>query len=223
MIRRIRGSDGTQSRRHQDLVDFILATGIGTDARVLDVGCGSGQLAKLMRDSGFREIHGADWNAPESVSPDSLASYKQIDLNEALLEDHIDSKFDLIVCSDTLEHLERPARVLRSMQHLLKDTGSIYVTIPNCASLFQRISWLLTGNSFRYRTEKPGEFGHIALLPSQVLKTLLNRAGLECVETGKGYAAIAGFITAKGVKLSHFWSYACYYHLKPARKALGVA
>ena len=35
----------------------------------------------------------------------------------------IDSKFDLIVCSDTLEHLERPARVLRSMRHLLKDFG----------------------------------------------------------------------------------------------------
>lgn len=218
MIRRIKGSNGTQSRRHQDLVDFIRTTGVGSNAKVLDVGCGSGQLAKLMRNSGFGDIHGADWNAPASVVLESFSSYKQIDLNEELLEDHIESKFDLIVCSDTLEHLERPARVLRSMQHLLKESGSIYVTIPNCANLFQRISWLLTGNSFRYRTEKPGEFGHISLFPSHVMTTLLNRAGLECVDKGKGYAAIAGFITTNGIKLSDFWSYACYYQLKPARK-----
>ena len=108
--------------------------------------------------------------------PEVLASYKQVDLNEEILEDRIDAKFDLIVCSDTLEHLERPARVLRSMRHLLEDFGSIYVTIPNCANVFQRISWLLTGNSFRYRTEKPGEFGHISLFPSQVMTTLFEQS-----------------------------------------------
>ena len=174
-----------------------------------------------MKESGFHDIHGADWNAPASVLPNVLASYKQVDLNEEMLEDQIDTKFDLIICSDTLEHLERPARVLRSMRHLLKDSGSIYVTIPNCANVFQRVSWLFTGNSFRYRTETPGEFGHISLLPSQVMTTLLNRAGLECVRKGTGFAAMAGFITNKGFNLSDFWSYTCYLELKSARRGSG--
>lgn len=188
---------------------------------ILDIGCGPGQLAKLMRESGFHKIHGADWNVPASVLPDVLSSYTQVDLNEEILEDRVDAKFDLIICSDTLEHLERPARVLRSMRQLLKDSGSIYVTIPNCANVFQRVSWLFTGNSFRYRTENPGEFGHISLFPSQVMTTLLTRAGLECIRKGTGFAAMAGFITNKGIKLSDFWSYAIYYELKPTRGGAG--
>ncbi|HEY9714252.1 MAG TPA: class I SAM-dependent methyltransferase [Chroococcales cyanobacterium] len=217
MIGRIKGNQNNspQIRRHQDLVDFIKEADVNFDARVLDVGCGSGGLARLMQTSGFRDIHGVDWSDPAVVAQDALSSYRQMDLNEQVLEETIDSKFDLIVCSETLEHLERPAKVLRSMRRLLNDTGSIYVTVPNCANLFQRISWLTTGNSYRYRTERPGEFGHISLFPSNVMTTLLNRAGLKCVREGKGYAAVAGFITDKGIKLGNLWSYASYYQLKP--------
>jgi 2-polyprenyl-6-hydroxyphenyl methylase/3-demethylubiquinone-9 3-methyltransferase len=185
--------------------------------RILDLGCGTGQLASLMRSAGFQDIDGVDWTDPASVAPGILSSYRQVDLNEHALEDQIDGKYDLIVCSETLEHLERPAKVLRTMRQLLNDTGSIYITLPNCANILQRISWLLTGNSYRYRTEKPGEFGHISLFPSQVLTSLLNRAGLECVGKGRGYAAVAGFITDKGIKLGDLWSYVCYYQLKPVR------
>jgi 2-polyprenyl-3-methyl-5-hydroxy-6-metoxy-1,4-benzoquinol methylase len=218
MIRRIKGNrdNSPQARRHQDLVDFIKEVDVNPDAKILDVGCGLGGLAKLMRMSGFRDVHGVDWTDPAAVAQDALSSYRQMDLNEQVLEEAIDSKFDLIVCSETLEHLERPAKVLRSMRHLLNDTGSIYVTVPNCANLFQRISWLATGNSYRYRTEKPGEFGHISLFPSNVMTTLLNRAELKCVRKGKGYAAAGGFITGKGVKLGDLWSYASYYQLKVA-------
>lgn len=218
MFTRLKGSDGngTQTRRHLDLIDFIKEGGINPNCRVLDLGCGTGGLSKLMREAGFLEIHGVDWTEPASVQPGVLTSYKQVDLNEQVLEDQIEGKFDLIVCSDTLEHLERPAKVLRSMRRLLDDSGLIYVSVPNCANILQRISWLLTGNSYRYRTERPGEFGHISLFPSQVLTSLLNRAGLQCVKKGRGYAAAAGYITNRGIKLSDFWSYASYYQLRPA-------
>lgn len=222
MISRIKTADGSpdnspQFRRHQDLVDFVKEANPGFDRRVLDVGCGKGHFARLMKSSGFNEIHGIDWTEPAAVLPDVLSSYKQIDLNDQTLEDEIDSKFDIIVCLDTLEHLERPAKVLRSMSRLLNDSGSIYVTIPNCANIFQRFAWLMTGNSFRYRTEKASEFGHISLFPSAVMTSLLNRAGLKCVRRGKGFAALAGFITNKGLKFGDFWSYANYYEFKRSR------
>lgn len=220
MFGRIKRPDGSkesspQFRRHQDLIDFMLEAKPGFGAKVLDVGCGTGQFAKLMKSSGFSDIHGVDWTDPAAVIPDVLSSYKRIDLNDQVLEDEVDSKFDIIVCLDTLEHLERPAKVIRSMRRMLKDSGSIYVTVPNCANIFQRLSWLATGNSFRYRTEKPAEFGHISLFPSAVMTSLLNRAGLKCVRRGRGFIALAGFITNKGLKFSDFWSYANYYELKP--------
>ena len=222
MISRIKIADGSQKnspqfRRHHDLVEFIKEAKSGFSGRVLDIGCGTGRFAKLMTSAGFNEIHGVDWTNPAAVIPDALTSYKQMDLNEQTLEDEINSKFDIIVCLDTLEHLERPAKVLRSMRRLLNDSGSIYVTIPNCANVFQRFSWLMTGNSFRYRTEKPGEFGHISLFPSAVMTSLLNRAELQCVRKGKGFVALAGFITDRGLKFSDLWSYANYYEFKPLR------
>ncbi len=76
------------------------------------------------------------------------------------------------------------------------------------------MSWLLTGNGYRYRTERPGEFGHISLFPSSVMQSLINRAGLKQVRK-KGYIAAAGFITSKGMKFSDFRSYSSYYHFKP--------
>lgn len=219
MISRIKRPDGSkdnspQFRRHQDLIDFMIEGKPAFGAKVLDVGCGTGQFAKLMRSSGFSDIHGVDWTDPAAVIPDVLSSYKRVDLNDQVLEEEVDSKFDIIVCLDTLEHLERPAKVIRSMRRLLEDSGSIYVTVPNCANVFQRLSWLATGNSFRYRTEKPDEFGHISLFPSAVMTSLLNRAGLKCVRRGKGFIALAGFITNKGLKFSDFWSYANYYEFK---------
>ncbi|MCP1764434.1 class I SAM-dependent methyltransferase [Bradyrhizobium japonicum] len=217
MIERIKSSPNAfpQLRRHQDLVEFIREEQPGFVGKVLDVGCGPGYLAKLMREAGFPEVHGVDWGGPSSLIPNSVSSYQQVDLNEQRLEEVVASKFDLIVCSDTLEHLERPAKVIRSMRELLTDTGSLYVTVPNCTNIFQRVSWLLTGNSYRYRTERPGEFGHISLFPSSVMQSLINRAGLKQVRKGKGYIAAAGFITSKGMKFSDFWSYSSYYHFKP--------
>lgn len=219
MIERIKSSPNAfpQRRRHQDLIEFIREEKSGLVGKVLDVGCGPGYLAKLMKEAGFPEIHGVDWGTPSSVIPNSLASYQQVDLNEQRLEEVVHSKFDLIVCSDTLEHLECPAKVIRSMRQLLTDTGSLYVTVPNCANIFQRVSWLLTGNSYRYRTERHGEFGHISLFPSSVMNSLINRAGLRQVRKGKGYIAAAGFITSKGMKFSDFWSYSSYYHFQPVR------
>jgi 2-polyprenyl-6-hydroxyphenyl methylase/3-demethylubiquinone-9 3-methyltransferase len=78
------------------------------------------------------------------------------------------------------------------------------------------VSWLVTGNSYRYRTERSGEFGHISLFPSAVLQSLLNRAGLKCTGKGKGYVAVGGFITSRGMKFNDLWSYVSYYQLKLA-------
>ena len=130
MISRIKSSDGSkenspQIRRHHDLIDFIKEAQPGFSGKVLDVGCGTGQFARLMKSSGFSEIHGVDWTDPAAIIPDVLSSYRRVDLNEQTLEDEINSKFDIIVCLDTLEHLERPAKVIRSMRRLLNDSGSI--------------------------------------------------------------------------------------------------
>jgi len=40
-------------------------------------------------------------------------------------------KFNIIVCSEVLEHLRNPSEFLNSMKKMLKPNGIIIITIPN--------------------------------------------------------------------------------------------
>lgn len=44
-----------------------------------------------------------------------------------------DTKYDYIILADVLEHLEQPEQVLSYCKELLKDNGSIYISLPNIA------------------------------------------------------------------------------------------
>ena len=220
MLHRVEGNSedagrySPQTRRHADLVDFICEAWTDRSVPVLDVGCGAGLLARRLKDAGFSQVSGTDWMSADAVPDrDALVDYRRIDLNEDSLERHFDRQFPVIVSSDVLEHLERPAAVLRSMARLLAPNGRLYVTLPNVGNIVQRLCWLVTGNSNRYRTERPGEYGHISLFPTHVLKTLLNRAALTMVREGRGYAALGGYITVPGLKFGPWLSYARYYEI----------
>lgn len=43
------------------------------------------------------------------------------------LEDNV---FDYIICSEVLEHISQPEKVLKEMQRVLKKGGSIYICVP---------------------------------------------------------------------------------------------
>lgn len=223
LIARVRGAKAgsphlnPQSRRHIDLIRMIRSLGnVAADARILDVGCGTGGLAQKLRQAGFTRIWGADWLAPEILAehaPGVFESYRRVDLNEAGLKDFESGAYDCVVCSDVLEHLERPAFMLRELARVTRPGGCIYVTLPNAFNYLERLLLLLTGNSKRYRTESPGEYGHISLFPSNVLTSLLNRAGLKVLAEGRGFAAVSNFVVLPGTNFGPSLSYCRYYCL----------
>lgn len=51
--------------------------------------------------------------------------------------------FDLIICTEVLEHLLWPQQLLKEAHRVLSHDGKIIVSIPNIASLSYRIGWLL--------------------------------------------------------------------------------
>lgn len=114
------------------------------DANVLDVGCGSGALLKLMADFGPKRwrLFGNDFN------PDALESVERLGIQTIpgrFEEIDIDLRFDLIVLNQTIEHLDQPARVIRKAAELLKPGGILFVETPCTegidAKLFRRRYW----------------------------------------------------------------------------------
>ena len=107
------------------------------DPLIVDFGCGSGALLMQVRQSiPEARLLGVD------VEPLALANaekrlpqavFHPADLETGscpALEDH-DGKADIILCSEVLEHLEKPANALQLAGRLLSPGGAFIVTVPS--------------------------------------------------------------------------------------------
>lgn len=97
---------------------------IDTDGRekiALDVGCRDGYFSEFLKRRGFTV-----------TSIDIESNYpaaKMVDANQLLPFD--DNYFDLIWCSEVIEHLENPRAVINEFKRVLKPTGQAIFTTPN--------------------------------------------------------------------------------------------
>jgi len=197
------------SRRHNDLINYFLSQNIPLNARIIDVGCGNGSFLRDLKARGYQNLFGCDWIDQKS----SDFSYTVVDLNQDGLKHYSNQSFDCVLCSDVIEHLENPAHFLRELKRISVANGEIFLTFPNCANIFERLIFLLTGNSSRYQSElKSGPHGHISYLPTHVMQSLAARAGLRIQEIRGGHVYFYGAFFAKFG--SPMWSYVITYRLK---------
>jgi 2-polyprenyl-3-methyl-5-hydroxy-6-metoxy-1,4-benzoquinol methylase len=97
------------------------------DCRLLDIGCG--WEARLLRElepyiaSGW----GIDFKAP------TLATAK-LRTSTARIDDRLpfpDESFDVITMLAVLEHLERPAAIVKEIERLLRPGGTLLLSVPS--------------------------------------------------------------------------------------------
>lgn len=89
------------------------------DGSVLDLGCGSGKLLKMLADEG-REIMGIDNNetALGMCEDKGVPAEKcNLDKEDISLDD---KSFDNVICVHTIEHLEYPEKLIRDACNLAK-------------------------------------------------------------------------------------------------------
>lgn len=99
--------------------------------RVLDVGCGAGNVGRELRTQGAERVVGVELDpvaAAEAeavfdrvLATDVIAAVKELD-NE---------RFETIVCYDILEHLYDPAEVVAALRDLAAPAGRLHIWIPN--------------------------------------------------------------------------------------------
>lgn len=99
--------------RRRDLARIADLVPVGS--RVLDLGCGDGLLLETLRDTRRADVHGVELdlgNVAECVRRDIPVVQFDID---AGLGDFADASFDIVVLSQTLQVVRKPALVLREM------------------------------------------------------------------------------------------------------------
>tara|TARA_B100000212_G_scaffold342211_1_gene328236 strand:- start:3147 stop:3890 length:744 start_codon:yes stop_codon:yes gene_type:complete len=92
---------------------------------VLDFGCGQGLLLKLLENYNY-DLYGYDFSK-ELVEIASQITNKSTIYNELPL----DKKYDVIILSEVLEHLQDPLSILKVIKDKLNDNGYLIITVPN--------------------------------------------------------------------------------------------
>ncbi len=120
------------SSREGDDSLSLLGRRVRSGSRVLDVGAGQGALGKLLVDCKVDGIDSSEEAAQKAKV--HYCNYYINDLNSEDLPSGVkNTRYDIIVCADVLEHLFNPQKLLEQAKVLLNPQGILLVSLPNVA------------------------------------------------------------------------------------------
>lgn len=108
----------------------------------LDVGSGKGELLGAIRVRFGLQTHACDSTA--SLMQDKTQRVDLVDLNASKLP-HLENRFALVTCIETIEHLEHTRPLLREILRVLEPGGVAIISTPNILNLRSRLRYLFTG------------------------------------------------------------------------------
>lgn len=133
---------GTQEK----LIELILRNAT-TRSGVLDLGARHGALLARLRDQGFTDLCGVDLE-PDTFKLEGVP-FHRLDLNSDFAG-ALRRKFNLIVSTDVIEHLDSPRHLLQQAHKLLADGGYVAISLPNIACWKGRIQFALKGEHWGF-------------------------------------------------------------------------
>ncbi len=153
--------------------------------KLLDVGAGEGALASLLAVT-FDEM----WLLEGSEcylrrAKETLKGLNVTFVNQLVEEFQTEARFDLVLASGILEHVENPQEILRKIKRWLSGRGLFIAIVPNAASLHRRVG-LHMGlmNSYYELGELDSRVGHRRYYDLNSLKEEVTKSGLNVVDSG---------------------------------------
>jgi 2-polyprenyl-3-methyl-5-hydroxy-6-metoxy-1,4-benzoquinol methylase len=128
-------------REYETAVEQIVAD---HPARLLDWGCGYGQLSHMLKARGL-DVTSMEWHPTEPEGtvrpleryPDVIATFTQ----DPVKLPFDDASFDAVLSMGVLEHVQDPEASLDELHRVLVPGGRIYVyKLPNRRSYLERIA-----------------------------------------------------------------------------------
>jgi methionine biosynthesis protein MetW len=119
-----------------------VAAAVPDGARVLDIGCGNGQLLAWLRDTKGVEGRGIELDAGDVAAAVGRGLAVVQGDADTDLADYPDAGFDVVILSNTLQAMQRPATVLAE---LVRIGRSAIVSFPNFGHWRVRLGLSLGG------------------------------------------------------------------------------
>lgn len=165
-------ASGYFGRVRKEILDLIPH---GTQ-RLLDVGCGQGELGAAAKSSiGVPFVIGIELFQP-------AAEIARTKLDEVVIGDieNLDLRFppesfDCIVCADILEHTRDPWHVLTNLGKLLRQDGVIVASLPNLRHLATILK--IVFDRFEYQEEGLLDKTHLRFFTLHTIRTMFRDSG----------------------------------------------
>jgi len=121
--------------RREIIWALLERAGVGSARRLLDAGCGTGR--NLVEFGALGQPEGVDFSeqAVEFCRHRGLGGVQRAPVEELPYED---GRFDLILATDVIEHLDDDVRALRELRRVASEHGRLVVTVPAYAWLWSR-------------------------------------------------------------------------------------
>jgi 2-polyprenyl-3-methyl-5-hydroxy-6-metoxy-1,4-benzoquinol methylase len=113
-------------REEYGIVSAEIAKTKGTNAKILDIGCGSGDFLEMLRNEKFTNACGIDATAASVEA----CKAKGLDAYRCRIEDFEKGPFDAIVSFHCLEHVDNPVEFIRLALEKLSPGGTLYISTP---------------------------------------------------------------------------------------------
>jgi SAM-dependent methyltransferase len=176
------------------------------ELRVLDVGCGNGsQVAIPLADGGY-QVTAVDPHQPSIQRGRRLAPH--VKFHHGVATDLPPSKFDCVIISEVLEHLDAPEVLLHAALQYLAESGVLIITVPNGYGEFEldrrsyqalHVAKLLAylRSAFKSRRSREGFAGsddespHVQRFTLALLREMFDRNNLLLLEA-RGTSVASG-------------------------------
>ncbi len=100
------------------------------NARVLDIGCGTGFYTELLHNLGVRRYVGMD--VAEVLLPGLAGRFPEYEFRRGdITEDKVEGEFDLVLMIDVIEHIVEESKFSRAMENVkscMSDRGAFIVS-----------------------------------------------------------------------------------------------
>jgi SAM-dependent methyltransferase len=190
-----------------DSVEYLLQQANIPIQSLLEIGCGTGAiLRELQRRSVASELFGIDYSQSAIDYAKSLSSGIHYDCGDVTTAFSLPrNRFDAVVISHVLEHLEDPQGFLRALHHI--SFRVLVAEVPLEDLLAARIKNL-------FRDRRMNRAGHVQFFTAGAFVALLRSAGFT-VSGDRHYCPI------QSLEALHYAS--SRNHFSPLRKAVATA
>lgn len=174
---------------YRNITSLIRKYVIGSNNKILDIGCGSGTISFFAASLG-NLVMGID--VSDNAISACIKSSKRLNLSDKTQfkvtefpDDYPAERYDFIFCFEVLEHLKKDKTALNKIFSLLKKDGVALISVPSKNAPLYKLG---------FANEFDRKVGHLRRYTDKELLKLCKNAGFKILEVKKTEGLVRNFL-----------------------------